>query len=217
MWKVELKMIVNCAVGEKGQSRLEVVLYLDGVLIPFLQQVVPEQSPFETSFFLPKRRKSSLNVDKTQEEWRQNAEVLRQNAGGLETKRSKSQDKTQEVLRQNAGKRSDDLVDEEDEEPQTASEPQVEDDEYNLQRGIQMNLESFQAPVGRVAIREPSSGITQRLPVVEGKGKGIVTDEQVAQLLLDLQNLKKQNAETGANTKKSNSEADTEIINVDEK
>nr|GEW61087.1 hypothetical protein [Tanacetum cinerariifolium] len=32
---------------EKGQSRLEVVLDLDGVLIPFLQQVVPELSPFE--------------------------------------------------------------------------------------------------------------------------------------------------------------------------
>ncbi|GKF37881.1 hypothetical protein Tco_0114639, partial [Tanacetum coccineum] len=32
------------------------------------------------------------------------------------------------------GKRSDHLVDEADEEPQPALEPQVEDDEYNLQR-----------------------------------------------------------------------------------
>ncbi|GJY25002.1 hypothetical protein Tco_0399728 [Tanacetum coccineum] len=126
-------------------------------------------------------------------------------------------------------KRYDLLVDEEDEEPQ------VEDDEYNLQRGI-----------------------TQRLPVVEGKGKGIATDEQVAQSLLELQKPKKQSTtdqyifqsripatqdaptgpsaqpqddtsanvvrdtpspadvETGADTKKSNSEGDTEILNVDE-
>nr|GEV86930.1 hypothetical protein [Tanacetum cinerariifolium] len=32
---------------EKGQSRLEVILDLDGVLLPFLQQVVPELSLFE--------------------------------------------------------------------------------------------------------------------------------------------------------------------------
>ncbi|GKF79475.1 hypothetical protein Tco_0235043, partial [Tanacetum coccineum] len=43
------------------------------------------------------------------------------------------------------GKRSDHLVDEKDEESQPASEPQVEDDEYNLQRGIQISLESIQA------------------------------------------------------------------------
>ncbi|GJR37237.1 retrovirus-related pol polyprotein from transposon TNT 1-94 [Tanacetum coccineum] len=35
------------------------------------------------------------------------------------------------------------LVDEPDEEPQPAPEPQIEDDEYNLQRGIQMSLESL--------------------------------------------------------------------------
>ncbi|GKE11814.1 hypothetical protein Tco_1415365 [Tanacetum coccineum] len=39
--------------------------------------------------------------------------------------------------------------------------PQVKDDEYNLQRGIQMSLESFQAPIDGVAIREPVSGITR--------------------------------------------------------
>ncbi|GJZ85665.1 hypothetical protein Tco_0651004 [Tanacetum coccineum] len=82
------------------------------------------------------------------------------------------------------------LVDEE-EEVQPASEPQMEDDEYDLQRGIQMSLESFQAPVSGVAIREPASGITQKLPVVEGKGKGIATDEQAALSLLDLHKTKK--------------------------
>nr|GEU50011.1 hypothetical protein [Tanacetum cinerariifolium] len=162
------------------------------------------------------------------------------------------------VMKVHKGKRSDHLVDEEDEEPQPASEPQVEDDEYNLQRGIQMSLESFQAPVDGVAIREPASENTQRLPVVEGKGKGIATYEQAAKSLLDLQKPKKQNtayqyifqrrtpvtqnastrssaqpqdntstnvfrdtpspvdAETGVDTEKSNSEADTEILNVDE-
>ncbi|GKA76656.1 hypothetical protein Tco_0783117 [Tanacetum coccineum] len=45
-----------------------------------------------------------------------------------------------------------------------------------------------QAPVGSVAFCEPAaSGITQKLPIVEGKGKGIATDEQVAQSLLELQ------------------------------
>ncbi|GJV74405.1 hypothetical protein Tco_1505989 [Tanacetum coccineum] len=78
-------------------------------------------------------------------------------------------------------KRSDRLVDEEDEETQPAPEPQVEDDEYNLQRGIQMSLESFQEPVDGVAIREPAS-----------------------------------DADIEANTEKSNSEGDTEILNVDE-
>ncbi|GJR89215.1 hypothetical protein Tco_0213226 [Tanacetum coccineum] len=120
------------------------------------------------------------------------------------------------------------------------------------------SLESFQAPVGGVAICEPASGLTQRLPVVEGKGKGIAIDEQVAQSLLELQKPKKQSttdqyifqrripvtqdaptrpsaqpkvdtstnvvrhtpspadAETGANTKISNSEGNTKILNVDE-
>nr|GEV66201.1 hypothetical protein [Tanacetum cinerariifolium]GEX49128.1 hypothetical protein [Tanacetum cinerariifolium] len=50
-----------------------------------------------------------------------------------------------------------------------------------------MSLESFQAPVDRVAIREPISGVIKSLLVVEGKGKSIATDEQVAQSLLELQ------------------------------
>ncbi|GKC19862.1 hypothetical protein Tco_1022012 [Tanacetum coccineum] len=115
-------------------------------------------------------------------------------------------------------KRYDRLVDEEDEEPQLASEPQEEDDEYNLQRGIQMSLESFQAPVGGVAIHEPALGITQRPPVVEGKGKGIATDEQddtSANVVRDT--LSPTDAETRADTENSNCEGDTKILNVDEK
>ncbi|GJY92936.1 copia protein [Tanacetum coccineum] len=93
------------------------------------------------------------------------------------------------VMKVRKGKRTDYLV---DEEPQPAPEIPVEDDEYNLQRGIHMSLESFQAPVGGVAIREPASGITQRLLVVKGKGKGIATNEQAAQSLLEPQKPKKQ-------------------------
>ncbi|GKB34120.1 hypothetical protein Tco_0879062 [Tanacetum coccineum] len=140
------------------------------------------------------------------------------------------------VMKVHKGKRSDNLVDEEDEEDQPTSEPHT--------------------PFGGVAIREPVPWITRQLPVVEGKGKGIATDEQAAQSLLDLQKPKKQSttdqyifqrrilvtqyattgpsaqpqddtsanvvldtpspadAETGADTEKSNSEGDTEILNV---
>ncbi|GKA41374.1 hypothetical protein Tco_0733967 [Tanacetum coccineum] len=91
------------------------------------------------------------------------------------------------------GKRPDRLVDESDEEPQPDLEPPVDEDvDYDLQLGIQMSLESFQPPVGGVAFRKPAaSGITQKLPVVEGKGKGIAIDEHVAQSLLELQQPKK--------------------------
>ncbi|GJV93156.1 hypothetical protein Tco_1540969 [Tanacetum coccineum] len=101
-----------------------------------------------------------------------------------------TKDNKGKVLKVQKGKRSERLVDEE-EEPQPAHEPQIEDDEYNLQRGIQMSLESFQAPVGRVAIREPTLGVTRSLLLVEGKGKGIATGEQAAQSLLELQQPKK--------------------------
>ncbi|GKC61826.1 hypothetical protein Tco_1089424 [Tanacetum coccineum] len=99
------------------------------------------------------------------------------------------------VMKVRKGKKSDDLVDEDDE-VQHAPEPQVEDDEYNLQRGIQMSLESLQAhgqaPLSGLAIRELVSGITRKLPDVEGKGKGIATDEQVGLSLLYLQKTKEQ-------------------------
>ncbi|GKF75041.1 hypothetical protein Tco_0224485, partial [Tanacetum coccineum] len=60
-----------------------------------------------------------------------------------------------------------------------------------------MSLESFQAQsqahVGGVAIREPVVEATQPLPIVEGKGKAIVTEEQAAQSLLALHTPKKSN------------------------
>ncbi|GJS12943.1 hypothetical protein Tco_0407415 [Tanacetum coccineum] len=124
------------------------------------------------------------------------------------------------VLKVRKGKRYDRLVDEEDEEPQPASKPPVEDDEYNLQRGIQMSLESFQPPVGEVVIREPASGVTRSLPVVEVTEEASTgpsaqpQDDTSANVVCDTPY--PANAESGADTEKSNSEGDTEILNVDE-
>ncbi|GJS10063.1 hypothetical protein Tco_0366859 [Tanacetum coccineum] len=116
------------------------------------------------------------------------------------------------VIKVRKEKRSDHLVDKEDKESQPAVEPQVEDDEYNLQRGL-----------------------IRKLLEVEGNGKGIVSEEQVAQSLLDLQKPKKKNdtsvnvdydtsspadstndADNVADMELSTSKADTEILNVDE-
>ncbi|GJY03566.1 hypothetical protein Tco_0369506 [Tanacetum coccineum] len=103
-----------------------------------------------------------------------------------------------------------------------APEPQIEDDEYNLQRGIQMSLESFQAPVGGVAIREPTSCITRSLPVrqtpvTEEASIGPSAqpqDDTSANVVRDTSS--PADAETGADTDDSNSEGDTKILNVDE-
>ncbi|GKG00399.1 hypothetical protein Tco_0302089, partial [Tanacetum coccineum] len=63
-------------------------------------------------------------------------------------------------------------------------------EEYDMKRAIQLSLDSFQAQsqthVGGVAIREPVAEATRPLPIVEGKGKAIVTEEQAAQSLLAL-------------------------------
>ncbi|GKC01242.1 hypothetical protein Tco_0987378, partial [Tanacetum coccineum] len=73
------------------------------------------------------------------------------------------------------------LIDE-DEEVLHEPESQGEGEDYDHNRAIQMSLETFQghgqAPVGGVAFREhAASGITQKLPVVDGKGKRIAIDE----------------------------------------
>ncbi|GJV94830.1 hypothetical protein Tco_1546407 [Tanacetum coccineum] len=129
------------------------------------------------------------------------------------------------------GKRSDHLVDEEDEEGQPASEPQVEDDEYNLKRGIQMSLESLQAPIDGVVVREPDPGFIQKLPDVKGNGKGRRTpvthdastrpsvqpqDDTSANVVHDTSSPtdSTNNAETAADMEQSNSENNTEILNV---
>ncbi|GJU31847.1 putative reverse transcriptase domain-containing protein [Tanacetum coccineum] len=115
-----------------------------------------------------------------------------------------------------------------------------------------------QAHVGGVAIREPLAEATRPLPVVEGKGKAIATEEQAAQLLLALHTPKRRSttdqfifqrrtpatkkastgpsiqpqddtsanivrdspsptdAETGADTDKTNSGGDTKILQIGE-
>ncbi|GJS41737.1 hypothetical protein Tco_0566780 [Tanacetum coccineum] len=96
--------------------------------------------------------------------------------------------------------------------------------DYDLQRGIQMSLESFQPPVDRVAFCEHASSITHKLPIVKGKGKDITIDEQVAQSLLELQTLKKTirdtpsptDTETCVETDQMNNEGDTKILNISE-
>ncbi|GJV21895.1 retrovirus-related pol polyprotein from transposon TNT 1-94 [Tanacetum coccineum] len=118
-----------------------------------------------------------------------------------------------------------------------APEPQVEDEDYDFERGIQISLESFHAhgqePVGGVAFRKPTSGVTQSLPVVKGKGKAIATDEHTpvtkeastgpsaepqddtsANVVRDTPSLA--DAKTRADTDKNNSEGDTEILDVNE-
>nr|GEY79638.1 hypothetical protein [Tanacetum cinerariifolium] len=94
------------------------------------------------------------------------------------------------------------LVDKPDEEPaHSEREPKLEHkgegDEDEMELAIQMSLESFQAQsqahVGSVAIREPVAEATRPLPVVEGKGKAIATEEQAAHSLLALHIPKRRN------------------------
>nr|GEU40832.1 uncharacterized mitochondrial protein AtMg00810-like [Tanacetum cinerariifolium] len=98
--------------------------------------------------------------------------------------------------------------------------PQGASEEYDLERAIQMSLESFQvqgqAHVGCVTIREPVVEAAHPLPVVEGNGKAIATEEQAAQSLLALHMPKRRNPETGAYTDKVTSEGDTKILNIGE-
>ncbi|GJX42304.1 hypothetical protein Tco_0257294 [Tanacetum coccineum] len=91
-----------------------------------------------------------------------------------------------------------------------------------------MSLESFQAQgqahVGGVSIREPITEATRPLPMVEGKGKAIATEEQAAQSLLALHTPKRRirdssspaDAKTGFDTDKTNSRGDTEILQIGE-
>ncbi|GJW17098.1 hypothetical protein Tco_0024534 [Tanacetum coccineum] len=66
----------------------------------------------------------------------------------------------------------------------------------DIERAIKLSLDpSFlpkgQAPVGGVVIRDPVSETTPKLPEVVGKGKAIVTEEQVAHSLIDLSKKKR--------------------------
>ncbi|GJX87637.1 hypothetical protein Tco_0339651, partial [Tanacetum coccineum] len=117
------------------------------------------------------------------------------------------------------GKPTFQLVDEDDE-AQQESVPQDEGDDPDLELAKKMSLEAHQekgegegddadmeqaiklsldpaflpqgqAPVGGVTIRDQVSETTPKLPEVVGKGKAIVTEEQVAHSLIDLSKKKR--------------------------
>nr|GFA02449.1 ribonuclease H [Tanacetum cinerariifolium] len=85
-----------------------------------------------------------------------------------------------------------------------------------------------QAHVGGVAIREPVAEATRPLPVIEGNKKAIANEEQAVQSLHSTQphddtsaNINREtpspaDAETGANTDKTNTGGDTEILQISE-
>ncbi|GJU42209.1 retrovirus-related pol polyprotein from transposon TNT 1-94 [Tanacetum coccineum] len=117
------------------------------------------------------------------------------------------------------GKPTFQLVDEDDEAQQEYV-PQEKGDDPNLELAKKMSLEAYQekgegeganadmeraiklsldraflpqgqAPIGGVTIRDPVSETTPKLPEVVGKGKAIVTEEQVAHSLIDLSKKKR--------------------------
>ncbi|GKA95968.1 hypothetical protein Tco_0818063 [Tanacetum coccineum] len=96
------------------------------------------------------------------------------------------------------GKPTFQLVDEDDE-AQQESITQEEGNDPDLELAKKMSLEAHQekgegegrAPVGGVTIRDPVSKTTSKLHEVVGKGKAIVTKEQLAHSLIDLSKKKR--------------------------
>ncbi|GJU14506.1 hypothetical protein Tco_1142472 [Tanacetum coccineum] len=71
-----------------------------------------------------------------------------------------------------------------------------EGNDADLERAIKLSLDPAflsqgRAPVGGVTIREPVSETTPKLHEVVGKGKAVVTEEQVAHSLIDLSKKKR--------------------------
>ncbi|GKA99524.1 hypothetical protein Tco_0827518 [Tanacetum coccineum] len=126
------------------------------------------------------------------------------------------------------GKSSLQLIDEDEptqSEPEPESEHQGEGEEYDVERAIQMSLESFQAHgqthVGGVAIREHVAEATRPLPrqtpTTEEASTGPSTqpqDNASANIVHDSSS--PADAETGADTDKTNNEGDTEILQIGE-
>ncbi|GKA25304.1 hypothetical protein Tco_0711413, partial [Tanacetum coccineum] len=93
------------------------------------------------------------------------------------------------------GKPTFQLVDEDDE-AQQESIPQEEGDDADMERAIKLSLDPAflpqgRAPVGGVTIRDPVSETTPKLHEVVGKGKAVVTEEQLAHSLIDLSKKKR--------------------------
>ncbi|GJS22187.1 retrovirus-related pol polyprotein from transposon TNT 1-94, partial [Tanacetum coccineum] len=77
------------------------------------------------------------------------------------------------------------------------NEPRIGDEEADLQKAVEESLKEVhsarQGPLPPMVIRELNSGKFKPLPEVQGKGKEKVGVEQAAQVLLNLQTLKKKN------------------------
>ncbi|GKC95055.1 hypothetical protein Tco_1160497 [Tanacetum coccineum] len=111
-------------------------------------------------------------------------------------------------------------------EPEPEPEHQGEGEEYDVERAIQMSLESFQAQgqahVGGVAIREPVAEATRPLPVrrtpateeASTRPSAQPQDDASANIVHDSSS--PADAETGADTDKTNSGGDTEILQIGE-
>ncbi|GJQ93373.1 hypothetical protein Tco_0004512 [Tanacetum coccineum] len=105
---------------------------------------------------------------------------------------------TKRVVKKRTLKSSQQLVDEFVDEGVPADEPRFEDEEADImQKVMEESLkDAYLAPQGLlppVVIREPGPGKFQPLPEVQGKGKEKVSEEQAAQVLLNLQTPKKKN------------------------
>nr|GEX67246.1 hypothetical protein [Tanacetum cinerariifolium] len=89
------------------------------------------------------------------------------------------------------------LVDEFFDEDVPIFEPKLDDEEVDLQRGIELSLKDLEARnqglAHPIVFREPGSERFQPLPEVQGKGKEKVIEEQASYDLLTLQTPKKKN------------------------
>ncbi|GJT16259.1 monodehydroascorbate reductase [Tanacetum coccineum] len=89
-----------------------------------------------------------------------------------------------------------------------------EGDDADLERAIKLSLDPAllpqgRAPVGGVTIREPGSEATSKLHEVVGKGKAVVTEEQVAHSLVNLSK-KKRTTDQSCSFARQRTESETE-------
>ncbi|GJX79132.1 retrovirus-related pol polyprotein from transposon TNT 1-94, partial [Tanacetum coccineum] len=106
--------------------------------------------------------------------------------------------KAGKVVKKRSLKSSQQLVDEFIDKGAPADEPRFEDEEVDImQKVMEESLKdaypTLRGPLPPVVIREPEPGKYEPLPEIQGKGKGKVGEEQAAQVLLNLQTLKKKN------------------------